>query len=246
MEKEIKQILRNIYATGFLWSFFLLTPICSHAQNFFGISVNSGNSLKYSPGSSGLKEALTVSGSLSYIRQQRISSQLGIQFQGGLGVMGFNLKVVTNDTISTSGTELISPFIEYITFYAHAGMLFTKNFSIANRHFFWGLGGGATYYYCRFPTLEYGVDIIKDDNSEWNIFTSYMQRSSKEIFGFATSQIGLNLTKQLIVSLSYKHHFSPIYKGSYEFYHVVNPSKGNLYLYQREVNLGIFWKLARN
>src|SRR5689334_6102260 len=77
----------------------------SKAQTYLGISANLGNQLNFTPDSKGLRTPPAISGSLVIRVQEELRNDWVLQQGGGVGVLGYELKVVAMDTILSQDPE---------------------------------------------------------------------------------------------------------------------------------------------
>ncbi len=219
--------------------FFLLfsSAIKVSAQTYFGLSVNYGNMIRTSPHTSGIKQFPSVSGNFVLDFRQDISQKYSIQGGAGIGLLGYNLRIKTMDTLTHSDIFL---FPEYSTFYGQLHLLLGREVILNERPVTIGIGGGVTYYYSFFPTTTYGISNQYDE-----VFSAVMTVRSNDFAGYAKVSIQKKYKSILNFKFEYKYHFTPTLTGSYEFYHTKTPTTGSITMYQRELSLVVLLNVSR-
>lgn len=224
-----------------MFSLGFLLCLQTEAQTYVGLSLNLGNQMRYSPGSPGLKTPVSLSGNILLNIQEILTNGLAVQYGAGLGILGYNLKVLAIDSILTGEKSV---FLEYATFYANVHLLLGKEFSIHQKRLLVSLGGGGSYYYSAYPTTTYNVDVVADGSLE-KTFHAEVLFPRNNFIAFAKIATQLNLTPSLSVGLEYAHHLKPLLGGSYEFYNTKTPSRGTIQLYQRELKVVALLRTSR-
>jgi len=184
----------------------------TEAQTYVGLSLNLGNQMRYSPDSPGLKTPASSSGNILLNIQERLTNGLAVQYGAGLGILGYNLKVVAIDSILT-GEKSVFP--EYATFYGNLHLLLGKEFLINQKRLLFSLGGGGSYYYSAYPTTTYDVDVIVDGGFK-KTFHAEVFFPENQFLAFAKIATQLDLTGSLSIGLEYVHHLKSLLSGSYE------------------------------
>ena len=213
----------------------------TQAQTSLGLSLNLGNPMRYSPGSPGLKTPASLSGNIVLNIQETLTHGIAVQYGAGLGILGYNLKVIAIDSILTGEK---STFLEYATFYGNLHLLLGKEFLIHEKRLLVSFGGGASYYYSAFPTTTYNVDVVSDGRLE-KTFHAEVLLPKNNYISFAKIATQLNLTRSLSIGLEYVHHLKSLLSGSYEFYNTKTPSRGTIQLYQRELKVVALLRVSR-
>lgn len=227
--------MKNKMCGWVLIMFSLGSLLCrqTEAQTYVGLSLNLGNQMRYSPGSPGLKTPVSLSGNILLNIQEILTTGLAVQYGAGLGILGYNLKVIAIDSI-LSGEK--SVFLEYATFYGNLHLLLGKEFLINQKRLLVSLGGGGSYYYSAYPTTTYDVDMIVDGNLKKTFHAEIFVPENKFV-AFAKIATQWHITRSLSVGLEYAHHLKPLLSGSYEFYNTKTPSRGTIELYQGELKV---------
>lgn len=213
----------------------------TEAQTSIGLALNLGNPVCYSPGSPGLKKPLSLSGNILLNIQERLTHGIVVQYGAGLGILGYNLKVIAIDSILT-GEESVFP--EYAIFYGNLHLLLGREFLIRQKTLAISLGGGGSSYYSAFPTTTYDVDVMTDDGLE-KTFHAEVFVPKNNFVAFVKIATQLSLTRTLSVGLEYAHHLKSLLGGSYEFYNTKTPSQGKIQLYQRELKVVVLLKVSK-
>lgn len=155
MKNTMYRAVLILFSLGFL--------LChqTQGQTYVGLSLNIGNQMHYSPASAGMKTPISLSGNILLNIQERLTNGLVVQYGAGLGIIGYNLKVIAIDCILTGERSV---FLEYGTFYGNLYLLLGKEFLINLNKLIVSGGGGGSYYYSAYPTATYDVDVIVDGN----------------------------------------------------------------------------------
>lgn len=219
----------------------LIWPVMAKGQTYLGISANFGNQMTYNPAAESFKTPLSVSGNFLLRGQQKLKNNWVAEYGIGLGVLAYNFKIVSPDTILTGETYV---FLEYSNFYGNVHLLIGKEIPIRNRILMLGIGGGATYYVNPFPLTTYGVQVVLDDNSERELFYAEIHCPKDNIKGFGKITTQLTLNNSVTVALEYSYHFRPALNGFYEFYHTKTRSAGKISVYQRELSVVLLLKIG--
>lgn len=221
---------------------FLITalPHFSNAQVFMGISVNYGNLVSDSSTPSHIRQMPAVSGNLLVELREELGSGFNLHFGANAGVLGFNLKVKTEDTISSKS---VYPFLEYGTIYGSLKAEISKQIMVHERPLLMGVGGGITRYNAYYLTSGYEITVI-DNNTEYLIFDGRMELKN-QTSGFVKFFFQKNLTDRFTFELAYTHHFRPALAGQYELNHHAKPESGILLVYQRELSLSVLVRISR-
>ncbi len=206
----------------------------AEGQTYLGLSTNIGNKLSFNPNTDGLKRAPSISGSLVIMKRQKMKSNWFIQYSGELGILGYQLKIVSLDTLH-SPNEF--NFFDYSVFYGSLGLSAGKEYYWGAKKGRLGFGGGLVVYEC-LSSVQYAIgNIDKDNNTHNQIFFAGIDCAPNKLSGFIKVTSQLELNKIITVGLEYSHNFSPVLLGRYEFYHTSNPNYGTISLYQREIKL---------
>ena len=118
-------------AKSLLCSLTLFIWFGTNAQTYLGLSANFGNRMRYAPVSEGLKRPFGISGSFVLNIHQELKNGWGIQYGAGAGILGYNLKIISIDTLYSERD--ISAFLEYATFYGNVSLLARKEISIGEK-----------------------------------------------------------------------------------------------------------------
>jgi hypothetical protein len=213
------------------------TAVGASAQTYFGLSVNYGNMIRTSPHTSSIKQFPSVSGNFVLDFRQDISQKYSIQSGAGIGLLGYNLRIETMDTLSSGDIFL---FPEYSTFYGQFHLMLGRELMLNERPVTIGIGGGVTYYYSFFPTTTYSISNQYDE-----VFSAEMTVRSNDFAGYAKVSIQKRYKSILNFKFEYKYHFTPTLTGSYEFYHTKTPTTGSITMYQRELSLVVLLNVSR-
>lgn len=219
----------------------IMLHISANGQTYLGISSNIGNQLSFSPSSDGLKRPVAVSGNLFLMKQEKLNSNWLIQYGVEMGILGYNLKIITQDTIHIHD---ITNFWDYSTFYGGLDLLVGKEFLFRDKPLMVGIGGGLTYYYFTYPT-QYTISAVSDNFLLDDLFFADVDIASQQISGYVRITSQLKLNEVLSLGLSYSYHFSPALSGSYEFFHTAEPSYGDIHVYQRELKLSFLVRVSK-
>jgi hypothetical protein len=207
----------------------------AYAQTYVGLSANVGNKLTFSPDSEGLRRPVSISGSVLINVNKSLKRGWALQYGGGIGVLGFIIKTVAIDTIAPDAG--ITRFYEYSHFYVNAKGLIGKEIVIGKKLLLIGAGGGATCYLNLPSFYSFGLGVVDENQTVWEVFEAQLQTPLNRVVPFATIDLQLRLNSLIVLALGYSHHFKPVFSGSYEFYQTENPSAGSMTLYQRELTL---------
>ncbi len=208
----------------------------SKGQFYLGLSANLGNRLKYTSSSPGLQNPPRISGSIIGIYNEELKNNWALQYGGALGVLGYNMKVTTLDTLTTA-EQIPDSFLEYSTFFGRFSLTMGKTIYVGKKELMIGLGGGISYYYSVFTEMSYSMSRIMDDGSVATTFSADFDSPQTSILGFAKIATQLKFNDRLTFGLEYSHSFKSILNGTYEFYHTEVPSSGSVSLYPRELSL---------
>lgn len=211
-----------------------------NAQIFVGVSANYGNPVSKSSSSKFVQQLPAVSGNLMLELRENLGSGFNLHIGANAGVLGFNLRIKTNDTISGKG---VSSFLEYGTVYGSLKAEFSKQVMVYERPLMIGIGGGVTRYNAYYLTSQYQISMI-DNNIEYLLFDGRMElrNQTSSIIRFFFQK---NLTDRFTFELAYNHHFRPALTGQYELYHHSKFESGTVLVYQREVSLAVLVRLSR-
>jgi len=225
----------------FILLFVLLAlPEFLKAQIFMGVSANYGNLVWESPASSYVQQLPAVSGNLMLEFREHIGSGFSIHVGANAGVLGFNLRIKTNDTLSGGD---VFPFLEYGTVYGSLKAEFSKQVMVYERPLQIGIGSGITRYNTFFLTTHYEIAMI-DNNTEYLIFDGRVELRNPTS-AFVRFFFQKNLTDRFTFELAYTHHFRAALAGQYEFNHHPKFESGSLLVYQRELSLAVLVRLSR-
>lgn len=217
---------------------FLLISGDIFAQMYIGITGDFGNQVSMYPNLSAnlLKSPITPSGSLTLINKEEIRNEWYLQYSGGIGTLGFGIKVLDQlDTISVSnGEHSYSADRNYNTIYVNTSLLFGKQFAFNKRYVAIFVGGGITYYWDSELRSRY---FICNATTCDLVFEYEMSRKDNKVKGFMEISVQRNLNSWMLIGLHYRHHFSPALKGTYNFYHMNDSPNGAFSLTQRALSI---------
>lgn len=142
-----------------------------NAQIFVGVSANYGNPVSESSSPKFVQQLPAVSGNLMLELRENLGSGFNLHIGANAGVLGFNLRIKTNDTISGKS---VSSFLEYGTVYGSLKAEFSKQVMVYERPLMIGIGGGVTRYNTYYLTSQYQISMI-DNNIEYLIFDGRME-----------------------------------------------------------------------
>jgi hypothetical protein len=210
-----------------------------NAQTYIGISADVGNQLNHHAitGETYFKRPASISGSINFLRQESMRNNWLLRYGMVAGVLGYNIKVLLQDTLNQMGTSDPFVFLDYTNLYLTVPFVIGKEFNLKNRNVRLLLGGGGTYYVNLFPGGVTGSISVVDDNSDQVLFDYEMLPAGSKLYAFAEISIQTELSRRLSIGLLYRHHFKAALEGTYNFYHSTSPSNGNLSVQQRALSV---------
>ncbi|MEM9391856.1 MAG: hypothetical protein AAGA02_15365 [Bacteroidota bacterium] len=217
---------------------FLIT-VRGYAQLHIGITADLGNYVEFSPGAGALlKNPMAPSGSIMFFMKEQIDDHWLLQYGGSLGTLGYWMRSQAEfDTLSAGNDpDFYSWYPNYNTIYSSAHLVFGRSVILPNRlpTLEIMLGGGGTYYFeSQVDSRSRGCEVIPCQT----VFEYEMARESSSVKRFMELSIQTYVLHQLLIGLRYRQHFEPALRGSYNFYHVVDPPSGKITLTQRAISI---------
>jgi hypothetical protein len=239
-----KPLLGSVWLTTLL----LISTIGS-AQTYLGITADVGNRVDYQPttGQTYFQSANTVSGSITFLQQKGIRNNWFFQYGLAGGILGYNIKVLLKDTLSPHFTSP-ETFVNYPNLYVSVPIAIGKQFLVKENKVTVFYGMGATYYINLYSEGDYGAlgDMdISNYSIEW-LFDYETFHSENKIVAFAELSTQVELNQRVTVGFMYRHHFKPFIEGTYNFYHVSEPSNGTLSVTQKNLSILFLVRLGKS
>ncbi|HEY0651904.1 MAG TPA: hypothetical protein VGD65_02210 [Chryseosolibacter sp.] len=206
-----------------------------------GLSLNVGNRQHYST-SEGFKRALAPSGSLSINQNLNLNHNWIFRYGVVGGIVGYRLNVVMIDTLGENGD--VSPFPEYSVFFGSAEFLLGRKISFLNKDLLLGAGVGITGYVSAIPLSTYTVAVISTNNQRIPLFDAEMNNAASRYSFLWKGAAYYKLNSAFSLGVEYIYHKDPVATGFYIFYHTKKPNAGKIEIYQREVRIGLFYRIG--
>jgi hypothetical protein len=221
---------------------FMLISVNAISQTFLGLSLNVGNSVKFSPSSPGMNSPPMPSASIVLNFRENLQHDWVVQFGFHAGIIGYMMSVHTLDSLAPDD-HVKYPFPEYSTFYGGINLAGGKDIPLGYRKLFVGLGAGVDYTYSGWSS-SYKVIQGYPDGTSASVF--YAETEAIDRFnGFAKVVTQLPLNGRITLGLEYSQHFSSILKGQYWLFHSTAHDKGQISLYQHEISVVFLYRISK-
>lgn len=218
----------------FTFAVYLITAN-AFGQMYIGITGDYGNQVNINPNAeANLKSKRSLSTSITFIKQNELRKNWLLQYGTAVGVLGYQINAQSNDTLSTR-YHSSTAFPDYNTLYLNAHIAFGRQFNVKDKVLSLLVGGGATRYLSIYESGASGG--IRSSRSLETVFEYNMYGATDNLKGFMEIQLQAKLNRWLLLGLRYRHHFEPVLKGDYNFYHMKNRPSGTLSLTQRALSI---------
>ncbi|HEU5288996.1 MAG TPA: hypothetical protein VFU05_00040 [Cyclobacteriaceae bacterium] len=225
----------------------LLISIDGSTQTYLGITADFGNPISYTSatGEAYFKRSISVSGSINLIKQEPMRNEWFFRYGMAAGVLGYNVKVLLKDTLNQTGSYPPDAFFDYTNLYVSVPWAIGKKFMIKEKNVIIFFGGGASYYINLFPGGVSGSVAVENNNSFESLFDYNIVPANNTLFAFAELSCQVELSQRISIGILYRQHFKAALEGTYNFYHVDNPSKWHIVCYAKSSEYSIYGKSGK-
>jgi hypothetical protein len=236
----------KIFAKSLLIALGLLGCVSSSAQSFWGLSINYGDKLTFTPDyPSMFLDRRSFSPTIVYSRQTNFPSEFSLIYGAQVGIAGYQLIPEYDDTLSVGVNRY--PFGYYAIFVSRLEITPGKIFQIQKKELFVGIGGGVSYYFFLFPSASFGVDVTDDQGNSFETFSAYIESPESGVFAaFLKVYAKINLSPRLDIAFQYSRHSKSILSGEFTFYHTETPAYGTIKLVPQGISLILLYRLRRD
>lgn len=228
------------FAAVVLIQFFTWTDASS--QGFFGLSINYGDALTFTPHTDLLLNRKSFSPTLVYSHQLLRPSKFGLVVGVQSGVMGHQL-VPELSYLGGSGKNRY-PIVEYGNFVSRIEVIPGKVMRFNKKKLFVGIGGGVSYYLL-FPFTS--IDVYAGPaGSLGKHFSAYIEApNAGSLVGFVKVYAKISLSDRCDMAVQYSRHRQSIMTGEYEFLQTSTATKGSISLVPQGVSFMLLYRLKR-
>ncbi|MGC3947764.1 MAG: hypothetical protein QM762_25210 [Chryseolinea sp.] len=232
--------LRRMYLVMIL---LVSSAISALSQTYIGPSLNIGNMLKYTPLTSGVGSTPLPSGSIVLTVRKNFGNDWATLFGANIGIIGYSMWVAPEDTLTSEYPADKSRFPEYSIFYGGLNAVIGRSFNIGIRKVLFGIGGGGVYSYSG-VSVSNGLGVRDSDGTLYETFHADIDPVNG-FNGFAKVIMQISVSPRVALGFEFSRHFSSVLKGSFQFYHTMQYTSGQISLYQTEASMVCLFRISK-